>query len=158
MGSLERLPLGTQAYIRTVSRESCVYNSWKVTQFDCSQSTKNLCSHPNRCKLMCSHPNRCKSMCACTPLLPECACIHACPSMSSIPQPFRNLLYFCSISSRLDGVLPPHEGGHGDGVDLGNRQLIDVSDLQYGLQKDDHVKPLCCCTHYKHQAKIDTLN
>jgi len=41
-------------------------------------------------------------------------------------------------------------GGRGDAVNLADKQLVDVSDLQYGLQKDDHVKPLCCCmTHYK---------
>ena len=52
--------------------------------------------------------------------------------MSSIPQPFSKLLL--SISSRLDGVLPPH-GGRGNAVILANKQLVDVSDLQYGLQK-----------------------
>ena len=41
-------------------------------------------------------------------------------------------------------------GGRGDAVNLANKQLIDVSDLQYGLEKDDHVKPLyCCMIHYK---------
>jgi hypothetical protein len=57
--------------------------------------------------------------------------------MSSIPQPFSKLLL--SISSRLDGVLPPHCGGRGNAVNLGNRQLVDVSDLQYGLLKDHHL-------------------
>ena len=53
--------------------------------------------------------------------------------MSSIPQPFSKLLL--SISSRLDGVLPPHVGGRGNAVNLASKQLVDVSDLQYGLQK-----------------------
>jgi len=93
----------------------------------------------NLCSQWCAHARL---------LLPECACIRACPSMSSIPQPLTKLLL--SITSRLDGVLPPHVGGRGDAVNLADKQLVDVSDLQYGLQKDVHAKPLCCCmTHYK---------
>jgi len=44
--------------------------------------------------------------------------VHQCPVYHS-----HSANYFCFISSRLDGVLPPHEGGRGDAVNLGNRLM-----------------------------------
>jgi hypothetical protein len=80
--------------------------------------------------------------------------VHQCPVYLSHSA---KLLLFHFLQVRWSPSTP--EGGRGDAVNLASKQLVDVSDLQYGLQKDDHVKPLCCCmVHYKHQANIDPLN
>ena len=66
-------------------------NAWVVV----TSNSHNCSNWSILCSQRCAHARL---------LLPESACNRACPSMSSIPQPFSKLLL--SISSRLDGVLP----------------------------------------------------